>query len=400
MNHPTGLPLDEGVRTGPAQQWGGVRLVPLLRSRPVEGLRLHPYLAEDARDNPDQACAWTCCYVPHAYVVLWDGDTAPSAAYGTQLLPPGRSSAPRRMYPHLRRRQVRESERGRARFLPLRLALDGLLSLNFGGPEEAWWRWSRSTVHAGLSQAASSAYLGGETAGLAEALRVFEVHPDQCGVAVHVADALLSVHLYPHPDDYRTLHPSLLLDMFGESLYVYGLLAGETPPLYTPLRAGRVRGLSDLRAEVAASREATRRAYGELMLDAQAADTYTSGPATVFGGRSPDAPGEFAFELSRFLPSFSLGHANHVGEVIRDGRGRTAYLKTFRLSPAQTRRGYLLRVLDGAGWDLDGAARALGTDRADVVTRLERARLEHLLDPELLARHRAARSHRPERRGH
>lgn len=398
MNDRTGLPLDDGVRTGPAQQWGGIRLVPLLRSRPVEGLRLHPYLAEDARDNPDHDHEWDRLYVPHAYVVTWEGDNAPSAAYGTQLLPPGRSSAPRRMYPHLRSRRAREGERGRARFLPLQLALDGLLSLNFGGPEESWRRWSRSTVGAGLSPAAENAYLGGVTEGLAEALRVFEIHPDQCGVLVHVAETLVSAHLYPHPEDYRTLHPSLLLDMLGESLYVYGMLTHEVQPLYTPLRPGRVRNLSDLRAEVAASREATRRAYGDLVLEPQTRSAPVYGSATVFGGRSGGEPGRAAFELSRFLPSFTPGEVHHVGEVVRDDRGRTAYLKSLRLSAAQARRGYLLKVLAGADWDLGGAARALGTDRAGVIGRLERAGLAHLLDPDLLARHRTERLRRPGRR--
>ena len=54
------------------------------------------------------------------------------------------------------------------------------------------------------------------------------------------------------------------------------------------------------------------------------------------------------FTLSRFLPSFQLKRENHIGELITDRRGRTAYLKTFRLAENQIRRGYLLTRLAAA----------------------------------------------------
>ena len=47
-----------------------------------------------------------------------------------------------------------------------------------------------------------------------------------------------------------------------------------------------------------------------------------------------------------------------------DAGGQVAYLKTFRLSAAQARRGYLLSKLAAGAWDLDATAGLLGTDRA------------------------------------
>ena len=49
------------------------------------------------------------------------------------------------------------------------------------------------------------------------------------------------------------------------------------------------------------------------------------------------------FRLSRFLPPFALHRTQHIGETITDGKGRVAYLKTFRLSDKQVRRGHVLR---------------------------------------------------------
>jgi hypothetical protein len=53
---------------------------------------------------------------------------------------------------------------------------------------------------------------------------------------------------------------------------------------------------------------------------------------------------------------------NHIGETITDEEGRLAYLKTFRLSEAQCRRGHLLSKPAENGWNMRGTAAALHTD--------------------------------------
>ncbi|WP_017600888.1 ARPP-2 domain-containing protein, partial [Nocardiopsis lucentensis] len=267
---------------------------------------------------------------------------------------------------------------------PLHLAMDGLLSLGFGGPPIAWAEWARSTVREGLSPRAETAYLGGHVGDLQEALRVFEIHPDQCGVVIHVADTLATVHVVPHPDDYRALHPTLLLDMFGEQLYVNGLLNITVRALHEPVDPRSVRDLADLRRAVRASRAASAKGHDELMLPSLTGADHTFERLYTRSG----------FTLSRFLPSFRGDRDNHIGEVITAADGRVAYLKTFRLSNAQVRRGRLLKALGENDWSLADTARALGTDRAALVTRLERAGLAHLLNRALLKRHRAERDRR------
>ncbi|CNF49171.1 Uncharacterised protein [Mycobacterium tuberculosis] len=93
----------------------------------------------------------------------------------------------------------------------------------------------------------------------------------------------------------------------------------------------------------------------------------------------------------RFLPSFALRDENHIGEAITDADGRVAYLKSFRLSDAQVRRGYLLRRLAEHDWRLGAAAAALGADRAALALRLERAGFGYLLRQDVLDHYRAQR---------
>ncbi len=72
------------------------------------------------------------------------------------------------------------------------------------------------------------------------------------------------------------------------------------------------------------------------------------------------------------------GRAAHR-ETITDHKGQVAYLKTFRLSNAQIRRGHLLRTVAGADWQLDRAAAALGSSREELVRRMRAAGFSALL---------------------
>ncbi|MFJ6996795.1 ARPP-2 domain-containing protein, partial [Streptomyces sp. NPDC003090] len=84
-----------GLTAGPAQVWGGIRLVPLLRERPVEGLRLHAELYGDGGDGAYGRVALGrrhtyASYIPHGFVADWsgldgagaDGPGLVGAAYG------------------------------------------------------------------------------------------------------------------------------------------------------------------------------------------------------------------------------------------------------------------------------------------------------------------------------
>lgn len=361
-----------GLATGPAQTWGAVRLVPLLRAVPVDDLRLHRrgYPRDELSVVHVRPRTAYISYIPHAFVASWTGDGSPAAAYGTQLRDPEGSDAPAGIALRVRRRMARREDKQRLRFLPQHLALEGYLALQFGGPPIAW----QEAVTRGLSPRVEAVYTGGHIPGLDDALRVFEIHRDQCGMALYVADALAAAFVVPHPDDYQALHPSLLQDFYGELIYQYAHLYPAVPEFATRVDDTKVADVADLRAQLVQAR-ADWQDFGSLMADGLLGGQRLTVTPVYRMGR---------FTLSRFLPDFSLYGENHIGETITDDTGRLAYLKTFRLSAAQNRRGHLLSRLAGTAWDLDATASALGTDRERLTTRLDRAGLGHLLRPDII----------------
>ncbi|KAA6217290.1 ARPP-2 domain-containing protein [Streptomyces filamentosus] len=385
-----------GLDVRPSQVWGGIRLVPLVRAEPVEGLRLHRevYGGGARLDDGGRDCGYASSpgpsspvdvgdgtvytsYVPHGFVADWSGEDRETAAYGTRLGDGSPATVPVRA-PHHRLAKLRRGER-RLRFLPLHLALEGYLALHFGGPPVLWEEWSREALRRGLSPRAEAAHAGVDVPGLAEALRVFEVHPGQCGVLVYAADALAAAFVVPHPEDYRLLHPTLVEDLYGELVHQYAHYGGPVPAFAARIRdgAGGIRDLADLRA---AAREQERRwavAHDGLM----ARDLLE----TTYAFERVHRAGPFA--LYRFLPPFLRdGREQHIGELIADRKGRTAYLKTFRLSDAQVRRGYLLRRLAFQDWHLERTAGELGIVRDELVRRIRAAGFGGLLDANGLAR--------------
>ncbi|SFF92730.1 hypothetical protein SAMN05216251_13912 [Actinacidiphila alni] len=391
-----------GLETRPSQVWGGIRLVPLVRAEPLPGLRLHPRLYCDSVGvvTVGPRTAYTS-YIPHGFVADWgadSGDSGPAAAYGTQLrggngesgggrgqgaggrTPDGRGRAHRAPEPvasmplRIHRRMARREAKHRLRFLPLHLALEGYLSLHFGGPTIAWEEWSQRALRQGLSPRVEEAYVGTTVRGLGDALKVFEIHPGQCGVLVHAADALAAAFVVPHPEDYRALHATLVQDLYGELVHQYALLSAAVPDFVPRIDESRVRSTADLRAAVAAERRAWAEFHDGTMAAGLLDADYTSRKVYGMGG----------FTLSRFLPAFRPREENHIGEVITDADGAVAYLKTFRLSEAQIRRGHLLARLAAHDWRLAATAEEFGLTEAEFAARIEAAGFGTLL------RHRVA----------
>ncbi|MGH3242220.1 MAG: ARPP-2 domain-containing protein [Spirillospora sp.] len=370
-----------GLETRPAQVWGSVRLVPLVRDEPVPYLRMHRRIYQEPVSVVDAGHGRAyVSFVPHAFVATWsDNDQTPAASYGTRLLERDTKDAPPRMPVRFTRRMARKAGRDRLRFLPLHMAVEGYLALHFGGPEIAWEEWSRRAVAHGLSPRCEETYLGLSVRGLEDALRIFEIHPGQCGVLVYVADTLASAFAVPHPDDYRALHPTLVEDLFGELIYINGLLGMPAGDVSAPIDDTEIRSLDDLRT-AAELRQAEWAEFHDEVMAGQLFDP---------DGSRQVVQHLHGFELARFLPSFGLRRENHIGETITAEDGRIAYLKTFRLSEAQVRRGYLLKRLAEHDWRLGATAAALGADAAGLALRLERSGFGYLLRQDVLDHYRA-----------
>ncbi|MFJ9627130.1 ARPP-2 domain-containing protein [Streptomyces sp. NPDC091280] len=371
-----------GLATRPSQVWGGVRLVPLVRDEPVVDLRLHPRLYDDTLGlvevGPRHAYL---SYIPHGFVAAWTGDGSPAAAYGTQLSADTASSPTATMGLRIHRRTARRQAKDRLRFLPMHLALEGYLSLHFGGPSTAWEEWSQRAIRQGLSPRVEEAYVGAEVRGLADALRVFEIHPGQCGVMVYVSDALAAAFVVPHPDDYRVLHASLLQDLYGELIHHYALLMPPVPDFRARVADAEIHSLAQLRTAVAEQDRDWARFHDTTMAAELLEQRYTWQSVYRMG----------RFTLARFLPRFRPKQANHIGEAITDDSGRIVYLKTFRLSESQVRRGHLLSSLAAHDWHMGDTATELGLSVDQLGLRLDSAGFGFLLRQDILDGYRKRR---------
>lgn len=242
-----------GLRIAPPQVWGGVRLVPLLRDSPREDLRLSRRIFQELPDGAllDPRTAYYS-YMPHAISATWTNDG--SAVFGSQL---SKGDQRRLDIPTSRmiRRLARRDDKRSLRFVPLHLAMEGLLAYQFGGPSVAWSEYSRIANSRGLGSRSETVLPSCYISGLADAMRVFEIHQRQSGVLVFVADALASAFIVPHPDDYRLLHETLLTDFYGELLFYYSLYATENTALPEPIPSDAVDSINDLRRELNSLRE-------------------------------------------------------------------------------------------------------------------------------------------------
>ncbi|MEV3939138.1 hypothetical protein AB0K52_24570 [Glycomyces sp. NPDC049804] len=360
----------DGLQTRPGQVWGGIRLVPLVRDEPITSLRLHP---NGFSEEPARRYEPRCCYSPHGLAAEWTDDGTAVPALGTALRMP--SKTVRKSL----RPKTKHERRTRVHFVPHQIALEAFLPLTFRFPAIAWKEWSTRAFRA-LPRVPENHYSGYNVEGLADALRIFEIHHGQCGVLLYVADALAAAVVTPHPDDYRALHPTLVEDAFGELIWRYAHLHGDIPDFRVHLDADAVDTIADLRAAIDTARRDWTAFHDGVMAAGLLDADY------VFTA-------EYQMErytLQRFRPRFEPGREAHVGEAITADDGRLAYLRTFRLSESQSRRGRLLQTLAENDWNLEASAATMGIVVPALAARLHAAGYGHLFRQDHLDHHLAA----------
>jgi hypothetical protein len=380
-----------GIRFAPSQVLGGVRLVPLIRESIRQDLRLcqRVYDADLALVEVDSRTDYLA-YIPHGLVANWTTDG--SAVFGTQMgrVGAGTTKKARDAEPLGRwttaiglKKMVRREKGRQLRFLPLHVAMEGLLALHFGGPSIAWSEYSRDALRWGLSPRIETAYGGDSIVGLEDALRLFEIHENQVGVLVFVGESLASAFVVPHPKDYVQLHSTLLSDFYGELIWQYGIHAAETIILPEELCVEDINSIQDLRRELNSLR-ARWDALGRDMAPGLLNATYEASTAYRF---TP-------FTLRRFMGDLNPKAENHIGETIYADDGELMYMKTYLLSAAQCRRAFLLKQLASNHWSLEQCSEALGCTKTDLILRLEKAGFGYLLHPHVLDAAHAAQSKR------
>ncbi len=362
------LSLD-GLTPAASQVWGSVRIVPLLRDAPREDLRLmrRPYDADVAvvthpGGGPQRYYA---AYVPQGLVVSWGDDAQAMAATQTRVAVQRANKARAKVVDacaglrvQVMRRMVQREGNNTLRLLPMHLAIEGFLSMHFGGPDIAWDDLHPEAVRYGMCFASTPAIVGHALDDLPSAVQRFELHEGQCGVLLFVGDLLASAFVVSHPDDYRALHSSVLDDLYADVLMHYQ--AYDSPPSWrVSLGDAPVASLAELGARLEAARAewaAWELSLGEALLEraVTSARVYEAGP----------------FHLERFITDLNPARSNHIGEALRDEKGQVQYLKTFALNAQQVRRASALSALASQGWSLSRAAQAQGVELAFYIKQL------------------------------
>lgn len=357
----------EGLTPAPAQVRGAFRLIPLIRDRECEDVRLSPHAMAPGLKVVDLQDRTTyTAFVPHALLLEWDRPGVPMMALGGQVARAGHVDwCGIEMVQKMRKREGS----GALRFLPLHLALEGLLALHFAPPRTAWKELSRDFLKLGLGFRSEAGVPGNLLPGFDDALKTFELHDGQVGMLVFVGEQLASAFVVPSARDYRRLHRSLLEDLYGDLVLRYAAFYPDPPLVQATARFEQAHSLAELKEGL----QTMRREWAEYTRVGLLNDLLHRPLMTqkVF------QPGHL--QLARFITELDPSQVNHVGEQLTRRNGELLYLKTFQLSAAQTRRAYLLHQMAGYEWHLRDAATGLGVSVAELVDRMTRAGFGYLL---------------------
>lgn len=383
-----------GLQIAPPQLLGSVRLFPVVCPEPTSDLRF----GQRSYDEPlgvvglngggdsgggdsggDYKETYTA-YIPHGLVVSWTRGDEAATAFGATL--DRRQDRKSGNLVRVHHRMARRDARNRLRLLPRHLALEGFLGLHFGGPSIAWSDYSKFAIRHGLGARFESTVPGGLVPGLADALRLFEIHEQQVGMLVFVSDALAGAFVVSHPDDYRLLHQSLIDDFFAELLVHYGT-HGFAGNMELTLDDSEVDDLASLERAVLDVHDRWEQ-QAEVLASGLIDRPVTSERVYRLG----------AFQLQRFSTELASSAECHIGEAITGDDGRLHYLNTFRLSNNQINKALLLQRLSDHQWNLEAAARAKGDTKDDLIKWMETLGFGYLINPETLASARRSRRRR------
>jgi len=369
--------LDE-FELAPSQVWGNIRLVPVIKKSNTTDLRLglrnydDPYAITclDGKDPLEDTKSCYYSYVPSAMVATWAKEGSAASSYGCQI-----EEKSKKIVPGLRveNRIAKQEANEQLRFLPLHLAMEGFLGLHFSGPDFKWDEYTDKAMREGLGSRHESSVRGYNIKGFEDALRVFEIHPQQVGVIVFVSDALASIFIVPHSGDYHLMHAGLLSDFYGEILFHYGEHLYEPPSLAIADKNTNIHSFDDLRKLITSTRQNWREEH-ERLLDGVIDRDIDSNIIKRLG----------RFRLQRFSTDFDTDKPNFIGEAITGKDGSIEYLKTYQLSKAQARRAYILHCLANNDWNLDSTGEAIGCSSKDVIRRLDSAGFGYLIKQHIL----------------
>lgn len=365
-----------GLSTAPAQLWRNLRLVPVLSQHLRQDLRLSRRVIESGITEvslPDDS-RYTA-YIPHAFVMQWRDDGSAVVSPGTQLKAEAGVHWKETWVQPLHRMSKREKKH-QLRFLPLHLAMELFLAEHFNGPEIDWrMDYRRSAISEGLNPRYAEVMQGEWIFGLAEALRVFEIYPNQVGLLLFINDHLATVAIYPHPDDYRALHRAMLSDMFNDWFWYANIYPVELYHLAADAHEPPAASWDELRTQLH-QRQGALDDFQRWMTQGVLAQP-------MHLNRVYQA-GSFALQRFRAEMGPTIMTEAHMGEIIHDHEGQLRYLKSYRLNKEQIQQCWFLEKLAENHWHLERTAEKHHMTKDQWVLKMEKIGLGRLLQPKLM----------------
>lgn len=368
----------KGLTIGAPQILGHIRIVPILRP----SFKSKPSKLRMAIQNYDQPYGivntgdafYSSTYMPHGLIASWE-DGNPVASYGASFTKTNSKNVKARQgrqhKSQIFTRMAKQIDKSALRLLPRHMAMEGFLSLYFKGPEIAWSEYSRDVFQQGLS-VRSETGLGREYfSGIDAALKTFELHDTQVGAVLFIADVMADILVLSHPDDYKTLHNSLIADYFAME---FQYLREDTISQQEWAKLRDAKDLDDLELAVKELQIAWGESQAWMTKDLIDRDIKS---ARIYSTKD--------FSLQSFITDYKASFDNNfIGEIITNNEGGVEYLKAFALSKAQTKRVFLLDLLAEHNWNIEAAARTAGQDYDAFILRMEKAGFGYILRPHVI----------------
>lgn len=269
---------------------------------------------------------------------------------------------------------IKRRDKENIRFLPLNVAMESFLSSYFNCFDIKWEEYSRKGSKYGLSPRYDQVYSGQSLSELENALRVFELHKNQVGVLLFVADALASIFIVPNPYDYKELHYSLLKDFYGETIYFYSIYHKNLQSFKTEFDESKITKISDFNNEL-------------QRIKADLANFYTMMANNVIKRK-------VSIKKLYDIKNYSLNYffteemgkysENYIGETIFDENYNIHYMKLYRISEEQIKRFVLLKLLDDNDWHIEQSAKTINLSKDEFILKMYKLELGHLLQPKYI----------------
>ena len=376
------LPFDvSDLEFAPSQVWGSVRLVPLIRKSPIENIRLSARSYNARLTAVGSQKGTYLSYIPHGLVVDWNHGS-PIASYGTHLSEKKKAQDlhDTTFIINSKNRLVQKESKNRLRILPLHMTLDALLLLFAKQPSIAWEEFADQYVGGQNPWVCTSSLSGWGFPYLYGALEHFEIHRNQTGVLIFIGDAFASAFVVSHPEDYRTLHRTIIEDVYCKTLRHYGY--NHVPCFSFSLKGEEIHSLEQL--EKAVHKEYVR--WQEFRADMAYAlfdrplfveDCYKKKEFTL--QRFITSPQDDEINPYKALSNLHPSDEYHIGECIRRKDGKIAYLKTYRLNRKQCTRIKIISLLESTQWNLEAAAQSRNISKERLQYQMRMVDLGYLL---------------------